>query len=130
MYTIQYFIDKFDRIPWYKWCVNTQINILGQRCAYGHITPKEVKRCGNYPSNGVPEMEALDAIGNKYFYSDGDRGIANINNGCDLRFQQRTIKGRVIAALKWAQQQEAQEIINSCFEDKCFKPELKKLQTI
>lgn len=112
MYTIQHFIDKFSVIPWYKWCVGKQRNWIGQRCAFGHITPSIALGCSHVRSY-TPEMQALEEIGDKYFSSKvGVRYIAAINNGNNPRFQQKRAKDRVIAALKYAQQLEAQQIID------------------
>ncbi len=118
MYTIQHFISKFSAIPWYKWCKTMQCNKIGQKCAFGHITPNIERGSGCVSSKGNPEMIALEQIGDKYFRPGSQRQIALINNGKDKRFQQRTCKARVIAALKYAQQLEAQEIIDSAFANK------------
>lgn len=36
-YNVEYFIAKFEAIPEDKWCVNTQEDEKGRRCAAGVI---------------------------------------------------------------------------------------------
>lgn len=110
MYTIQYFIDKFSAIPEDQWCSHMQHNAQGQRCAYGHCVPLEDRN--HWFSNGLlyPEGQALGKLDELYF-PERPFHMANINNGSDERFQQPTEKQRVLAALQWCKEQEAEKMI-------------------
>jgi hypothetical protein len=116
MYTIQYFIDKFSAIPEDQWCSRTQINASGQRCAYGHCAPAGLTLL-NF-SNGAhfPEGAAFAQLDKTYFPCEYFQ-FADINNGEDLRFQQPTEKERVLAALQWCKEQEAQALIAKALTD-------------
>ena len=111
MYTIQYFIDKFSAIPEELWCSDIQQNDRGQRCAYGHCRPVEELEMGaGNDGEYTGEMRGLGSMSIEYFGN--SMHMAHINNGTHPRFQQPTEKQRVLAALQWCKEQEAQKIID------------------
>lgn len=114
MFTIQYFIDKFTAIPEDQWCSYTQVNAQGQRCAYGHCVPEDLRK-GNTGVNALafPEGKAFYQLEKIYFSGLRNFSFAHINNGEEERFQQPTEKQRVLAALQWCKEQESQKIIAS-----------------
>lgn len=115
MYTVDYFIDKFTKIPENKWTIGTfrKVTVLHgeQRCAQGHCMPrgviKNIMKAGTQTTvarSGYPEWEALV---NLFGYRDMGNGksrivIAEINNGNKEMlgyFPQTSPKRRVLAAL-------------------------------
>lgn len=120
MYTIQYFIDKFSVIPEDQWCSFSLISPDGKRCALGHCLSKETTfyNANAWLDGGIPvnpEIAGLAAIGINYI--DGQFSIVSVNNGEDLRFQQPTEKQRVLAALQWCKEQEAEAVITKALND-------------
>lgn len=93
MYTVQFFIDKFEAIPENKWNVNSYINIEGDKmCAYGHCGVRGMDESfRNYP-----EARALAAIGINHF---GYDKFVDINDGGSSGYDQPTPKQRILAAL-------------------------------
>lgn len=87
MYTVDYFIKKFEAIPESKWCINQLINTSGQRCALGHCGGVNLK-IGEIPYN--------DEIGNLVITL---YDVVSINNGENPEYQQPTPKQRILAAL-------------------------------
>jgi hypothetical protein len=88
MYDVDYFTNKFEAIPEESWCTGTY-NFGDKRCAYGHCgLSEEVPSMAN-----VPEARALRDL-------DRTRVFNRINDGNDSRYQQKTPKQRVLAALK------------------------------
>lgn len=116
MYTIDHFINKFQRIAENFWCTDVQFGSNGQRCAFGH--------CNAYIGERSIESSALAGISKSHetllavtfcgpddFRANGL--IANANNGYLLEYQQPTPKQRVIAILrdiKKLQQPEVKEV--------------------
>lgn len=94
MYTVDYFIDKFSKIPEGLWFVGDYYDRNGDgQCARGH--------CGKRVCKESEEDEALLQLfdfsqNNSYVNS---TCIANINDGNDYRYPQLTPKQRVLAAL-------------------------------
>lgn len=92
-YSVDFFISKFEAIPEEEWTTGTQQNEIGQRCAFGHCMPEEI-RCygrlefgfGHTTDEGIVLWKLL-------------RSPARINNGKDLRYPQPTPKQRILAAL-------------------------------
>jgi hypothetical protein len=39
MYDVDYFIDKFEKIPEELWCISIRHDGGGRSCAYGHCRP-------------------------------------------------------------------------------------------
>lgn len=87
MYTVDYFINKFEAIPEEKWCIEKWADD-DKRCAFGH--------CGvntdnflSYPSEakGLADLFPLSCV------------VFDINDGDDKRYQQPTPKQRILAAL-------------------------------
>jgi hypothetical protein len=86
MYNRDYFIAKFEAIPAIKWTTGVMTNERGQHCVLGH--------CGEQDRqlNQTPESEALNEL--------LDWDAHTINDGRDRRYQQRTPKKRILAALR------------------------------
>lgn len=88
MYTIDYFIDKFQNIPENKWCIDRYENSSGQKCAQGHCV------------NDIQDLSEVIALIDLFGIDKcGAVNIALINNGKDPRYQQDHPKQRVLAAL-------------------------------
>lgn len=83
IYTIDFFINKFEVIPEEMWCVDELQNERGQRCAIGHC---EAQSLVDYT-----ESNTLIRL-SKY-------RIASVNNGIERDYQQPTPKQRVLAFL-------------------------------
>lgn len=109
MYTVDYFIKKFEAIPENLWLSFDQGNWGGPCCALGHCRASS----DNVSGDSTPEGEALQDL----FYKNGLRvrnalfemqyitpggqfpAVAFINNGLVLEYAQRTPKQRILAAL-------------------------------
>lgn len=145
MYTIQYFIDKFEAIPEEKWCTHTQQNDKGQRCAFGHCMPLEELQTGSNSTRYGTETEEGKALYKLRFPLVGtvvyfmgmlsrevitQGTIACVNNGemhpkvgDEIRvikisnFPQKTPKQRVLAALRWMQEEENNRLITKALEE-------------
>lgn len=104
-YAIDYFIKKFKAIPSYRWCtehyhstttVLFNLITIATHCAQGFCTKPTLFEF-------VPQTEELLVL-RELFQSandsqEGRLTIGRINNGEDERYQQRTPKARVLAAL-------------------------------
>ncbi len=101
MYTIDYFINKFEAIPDSRWVTGSFEN-LGRHCANGH--------CGvsneNYmspPCEALFLAEILSPLKKEYWIVIGDSPIfsvtVSINDGFTPEYQQPTPKQRILAAL-------------------------------
>lgn len=94
VYDVDYFLDKFSRIPEEMWCVGSLQNDDGARCALGHtINCKNVYTALHGGTVHQPELMAFREI---FFHL----GVVGINNGFDPNYQQPTPKQRILAALK------------------------------
>lgn len=107
IYTVDYFIDKFSKIPEQLWM--TEYFSDGTRCcAQGHCMSKELTRRirDGYRSTvsdeapKQPEWQSLLLI----FSEDGSlpkgrTAVAQINNGRNNKYPQPTPKQRILAAL-------------------------------
>lgn len=99
MYTVDYFIDKFQAIPENEWTTHTHSDCNGRKCALGHcLTPEALaiferqwKVEGS--ASRVPLSEEYYAIQVLCPH------IHWINNDEDPDYQQATPKARVLAAL-------------------------------
>lgn len=99
-YTIDYFINKFSNIPAKNWCTGTFKIDSDKFCALGH--------CGSYWKRGLSgikiqiETEESKALGEIFLTKSTSLiAAANVNDGLDSRFQQKTPKARILAALDW-----------------------------
>jgi len=81
MYTVDYFIDFFSKIPENKWCTRQITNHLGQHCALGHC-----QYLGIY--NVLIDIASGHNI-----------SISSVNDGLDRNYPQPTPKQRILAAL-------------------------------
>jgi hypothetical protein len=106
MYTVDYFIKKFSAIPEDEWTVFIQQNGAGQRCAFGHCLPIELKKIGCrviFNGHELPEGLALQKIfldsGFHNIYDKRISLVADINNGYSGLYRQKTPKQRILAAL-------------------------------
>ncbi len=107
MYTVDYFINKFEAIPEEMWCIEARIDGDGRRCAHGHCY------VGDPNAQTNDEEDSLSQISIEHF---GEPGFADINNGYNSKYNQPTPKQRILAALydiKANQAlEQAKEIIN------------------
>lgn len=97
MYTVGYFIKKFEAIPENLWCVSARSN-NDQRCAYGwcYTSKEEAKQSEAWGYQRNAEEIALD---NMVQLLNPLWGAAGINNGIYSEYQQPTPKKRILAAL-------------------------------
>lgn len=89
MNTVDYFIEKFEAIPAGKWTTGKFVE--GDKCdAMGHCG----ERTGDMDTD---DSENLFTLVLEHLKDD----IANINDGDNPNFKQKTAKGRVLAALRY-----------------------------
>lgn len=93
VYTVDYFIEKFSKIPEKEWCVNYYYIFEGtypeKRCALGH--------CGEHKMVVSPEAESLRNL----FMQNLVISVDRVNDSsCDGVFPQETPKARILAALE------------------------------
>ena len=93
MYNIDYFIEKFEQIPKEHWTKGSFQKGV-RYCVYGHcgMTDAVVR---------TEESDALDAICDKYNIS-----LVSVNDNDNPNFKQRSIKERVLAALRFMKELE------------------------
>ena len=86
-YNVDYFISKFERLPANKFCVSEYKKRGGHRCALGWLGDTG----GSYVSEEIESFMELFNIICTYpsFVNDNKHGS----------YKQRTIKGRILAAL-------------------------------
>lgn len=114
MYTVDYFIKKFEAIPEGKWCSFQQDNGRGQNCALGHCNrgveyDALVNFCYSTPFKGtfIPSKSWAAQFGivitphyaNPNRWTPQEAWIADVNNGSYAEYQQPTPKERVLACL-------------------------------
>lgn len=109
MYTVDYFIKKFEAIPEDSWCTGQFVDhFSGQRCAQGHCLM-------NYKNNEAIDdrLDAWCRLNFKVLHPDVDTeiyhflelfesaniNVADVNNGNHFCFTQPTPKQRILAAL-------------------------------
>lgn len=90
-YTIDYFIKKFKKIPANKFCMGS-FSKNGRHCMEGWCR----NDVATHYSESTDESRALDDMCFKYL---GWLPV-NINDGACPDYKQRTIKERIMAALK------------------------------
>lgn len=97
IYTVDYFIKKFEAKPDELWCINELRNQQGQTCALGDCRERG-------------EFDALSEL----FQSNLIGFVSTTNNGNNPKYPQSTPKERILAALydiKAKQQPEVKERI-------------------
>lgn len=109
MYTIDYFIEKFQDIPEDEWSDETLLNSYDQRCAQGHCMRKieitamlksfYILNTNDYICKLRSFNSELEALNNIFGEDEDGLIIAKINNGYHNKYQQSTPKQRVLAAL-------------------------------
>lgn len=87
MYTVDYFIDKFEKIPEDKWIMGELYTENGY-CAFGH--------CGSRGLTHTDESNGLIKLFSENLYR---CHVIPINDGKDELYQQPTPKQRILAAL-------------------------------
>lgn len=88
MYTVDYFIDKFEKIPEENWLENGCFQDgNGRFCALGHCALRPWSRV-------TSEAVALNRLFVKIYSS-----VVNINDGKCSKYLQPTPKQRILAAL-------------------------------
>jgi hypothetical protein len=91
-FTVQYFINKFEKIPEDKWCMYERNSSKGQHCAHGW--------CSIGSEGFSPQERALmDIAKANPILLQNCHGFAPINNGHNPMYQQPTPKQRILAAL-------------------------------
>ncbi len=88
---VKFFIQKFEAIPEEQWCVNHASLGVNQHCALGHAGLREG---GFGVAHVTPECTVLSNL-----FKREPHGIPYINDGNNKKYQQRTPKQRVLAAL-------------------------------
>jgi hypothetical protein len=86
-FTVDYFIDKFERLPDSEWCTGTLYNGRGQKCAVGH--------CPYSDEYKFEEREALWTLFKAILVMP-----AQVNDAHSPKYQQPSPKARVLAALR------------------------------
>jgi len=129
MYTVDYFINKFEAIPEKDWIVGIFMDHHGRCCAQGHCIfnrgyydPMEVIIQRATPTSEVYSLISL--FGFRKVGIDEHIIIALINNGDDPRYQQPTPKQRVLAALYDLKAKEEQELSDVTIEELIGEEEL------
>lgn len=89
MYSIDYFIKKFEAIPDNMWRTRDFTNEQGQCCVFGH--------CGLRKNNLHTWSEEAKALLN-IFYANGESAVT-VNDYDDMSYPEPTPKGRILAAL-------------------------------
>jgi hypothetical protein len=93
-YTVEYFIEFFNKIPEEMWIVEVFRNDNDQgRCALGF--------CGCSENTSTAKARALITI-----FSDYDIYVTSVNDGNDPTFKQSTPKQRILAALEMIKEEE------------------------
>lgn len=96
-YTVDYFIEKFKRIPEDRWCTGKLKTENESHCALGW--------CGvTSMANLNKESKALVAL-----FSERWLSVAGVNDGWDSRFNLETPKERILAALDYIKSREKKD---------------------
>lgn len=110
MFTVNYFIDKFNAIPEDQWCINHQLDTKGRRCALGHANE------GSWAEGTALQNLFLK---HKIYYPKSYtcsgaiyHGVAAVNNGIHPAYKQSTPKQRILRALYNIKKAEYPEITN------------------
>lgn len=119
MYTVDFFIDKFSKIPEEKWCAGALINEKGQRCAQGH--------CG--PANLLSHQLVINSECSSMLEILQWKGV-DINNGDDSRYQQPTPKQRILAALYDIKKMNNEQEVQECDATKMTKEPEARTKTV
>jgi hypothetical protein len=100
MYTVDYFIKKFEAIPEEDWNDFVQYDTSTQtRCALGHCDPfnkNSIKVNGLRTAEGMGLVKLFDSVG---FGMKSGNWITYVNNGRSVNYLQPTPKKRILAAL-------------------------------
>ena len=92
-YTVDYFIEKFSKIPDEQWTTGNYA-MDGKCCALGHCGRRHGFR------HEPPDATALDVLFSSSPVSDESLiSPTAVNDGLDERFRQPTPKARILAAL-------------------------------
>lgn len=97
MYTVDYFIKKFEAIPENKWNDHTQYNPdTDTCCAFGHLQTIKGRQDGWKTPEGLGLADIFNSVG---YCVNSNNWITDVNNGRSKKYQQRTPKTRILAAL-------------------------------
>lgn len=104
MYTVDYFINKFEAIPENKWNDFIQYDVQSDtRCAFGHCgIEKHYLKYGNPVVDGTETKEGqglIDLFRNSGYHTASGNWVTDVNNGRSDTYQQPTPKQRILAAL-------------------------------
>lgn len=105
MYTVDYFIRKFEAIPEGKWCTLFLTRGIDRHCALGHCGTTESPTSADY--HYTDEGQALVDI----FYDHMAIGPLTINDDGGEKYKQPTPKQRILAALYDIKKMQEPEII-------------------
>lgn len=142
IYTVDYYLNKFKSIPASQFCTYDFKNLSGARCFLGHTMPDSVidklksnptfideegRSMTTYNLTQEDIDQLTECVGLCKLFGtpkEGQRIVFDINNGDDPRYQQPTVKGRILAALediKKLQQPEPKERIVYVMVDSTVK---------
>lgn len=105
MYTVDYFISKFEAIPEDKWCVDFTEDYNGNRCALGH--------CGGINTHESNILRSILCM-----------PVSFLNDGLKPEYPQPTPKQRILAALYdiRAKESKPDDTWGKVKEEETFKP--------
>lgn len=93
MYTVDYFIDKFEKIPEDRWCVGTFLDDDGRCCVNGHLGTRY------NPDNDIEVLKEMAAF-SRLFRLFGIGTAVWVNDRKSVQYPQSTPKQRILAALR------------------------------
>lgn len=93
-YDVDYFIEKFSKIPENRWCKYLFKDGYGKMCALGFCGETEIKQT----------QESLKL--RELFFINLNNHVGETNNSPNKLFPQKTPKGRILAALRMIKKME------------------------
>lgn len=118
MYTVDYFINKFESIPEERWIKHQLFDDNGNCCANGHcgvVSNVINDRYGKLHSSFLhnPESRSLNTLFNTHL----NMLAHEINDHGDKTYYQPTPKQRILAALYDIKKMQYPELSNTTVED-------------
>lgn len=116
-YDVDYFIDKFSKIPEDKWCVSMRFRSDGKSCAFGHCNLQPNEMVGEGDNVKFTNKEAaslaslIDMVAHK---SNPYNTVYYVNDGLTHKYQQSTPKIRILAALYDVKKMQEKEVKEKC----------------
>ena len=96
---VDHFIKKYEGIQESEWCEGQFENPSGQRCASGWCQNRANGRRKS-GTIGREEMALYEIFNQGTPISFSNNMVFKINDGCHPRFQQKTPRARILAALR------------------------------